>query len=432
MEQENKGQTIYFKDLLFCVLHQWKWLVIATLVGAILLGGVQILGSNQEVSIDSVTIMPETQEKLDMLLDTEERLNASIVSHSAYLENSVLMTLDPYTAISSGIYLQAFPEGIADSEAYNHKMAAIFRSYYAELMSASTMDQLAQSLQIESVYLRELISTDFSNESYLTITARGRDQQEAEAIRDVILQTLESCTAELCQTLGQHTISAIGFTIGPRVDNGLYDTQKTAQQKLTTLTNSLTSNTTEINRLLPQQLTSGDENPIIFAGVGGAMGFCFVVALALLMHLASGKVYSARLVQDQTEVKVLGCLKGKKHNAIDSWLRKLEGRAQEDAAPAIATNIANRTKDTPELLLLGSYDAASLQPLAEALEKLGKRCTLCADPAKSAQAMAAIDQCQVAILVETCGISTYENIIWEKDTIADYSKNLLGCVVIEG
>ena len=129
---------------------------------------------------------------------------------------------------------------------------------------------------------------------------------------------------------------------------------------------------------------------------------------------------------------ILGCRPGKKRTAIDRWLRKLEGRAQNDAAQAVAVNICNRTKDTQQLLLLGAYEESSLQPLVKALEDLGKVCTVCADPAQSAQAMNAIDQCQIAILVETSGLSTYENVIWEKTTIEQYSKLLLGCVVIDG
>ena len=37
MEQERSTQTIYLKDLLFAVLYQWKWLVIAAVIGGILL-----------------------------------------------------------------------------------------------------------------------------------------------------------------------------------------------------------------------------------------------------------------------------------------------------------------------------------------------------------------------------------------------------------
>ena len=432
MEQENKGQTIYFKDLFFAILYQWKWLVIVALVGAILLGGIQMLGSNQQASLDSVSITPETQMKVDLLEATEQRLTVNIEAQTQYLENSVLMSIDPYTAISSGIYLRVSPEGITDPEVYNHQMAAILRGYYTQLLMPETLTQLDQTMEMEAIYLRELISLDFSNESYLGITARGRDQQEAEKLRDSICQVIEASQNAMAQDLGVHTVTMIPFTVGPRVDNSLYDTQNSAHQKLTTMTNTLFSTTSELKRLMPQGLSTGGMSPVLFAAIGGVLGFIVVAAIAFVMHLASGKVYSARVLQDRTDLKVLGCLPGKKRNAIDRWLRKLEGRTQADAAEAVATNIANRSKDIQQLLLLGTYEDTFLQPLVKALESRGKVCTVCADPAQSAEAMDAIDQCQVAILVESCGISGYENVIWEKNTIEEYGKQLLGCVVIDG
>lgn len=432
MEQENKGQTIYFKDLFFAILYQWKWLVIVALVGAILLGGIQMLGSNQQASLDSVTITPETQMKVDLLEATEQRLTVNIEAQTQYLENSVLMSIDPYTAVSSGIYLRVSPEGITDQEIYKHQMASILRSYYTHLLAPETLSGIAEQFDIDVVYLRELITLDFSTESYLGITVRGRDQQEAEALRDAIHQAIEASQEVITEDLGVHTMSIIPFTLGPRVENGLYDTQNAAYQKLTTMTNNLTSTTTELKRLMPQALTSGSMSPVLFAAIGGVLGFILVAAVAFILHLASGKVYSARVLQDRTDLKVLGCLPGKKRNTIDHWLRKLEGRTQAEAAEAVATNIANRSKDIQQLLLLGTYEDTLLQPLVKALESRGKVCTVCADPAQSAEAMDAIDQCQLAILVESCGISGYENVIWEKNTIEEYGKQLLGCVVIDG
>lgn len=370
--------------------------------------------------------------KVDLLESTQERLTASIAAQTEYLENSLLMTIDPYTAVSSGIYLRVSPEGITDQEIYRHQMASILRSYYTHLLAPETLSGIAEQFDIDVVYLRELITLDFSTESYLGITVRGRDQQEAEALRDAIRQAIEASREAIAEDLGVHTMSIIPFTLGPRVENGLYDTQNAAHQKLTTMINTLTSTTTELKRLMPQALTSGGTSPVLFAAIGGVLGFILVAAVAFILHLASGKVYSARVLKDQTGMKILGCLPGKKRNAIDRWLRKLEGRAQADAAEAVAANIANRTKDTRALLLLGSYEEAFLEPLVKALESRGKVCTVCADPANSVKAMDAIDGCETAVLVETCGISAYESVIWAKTTLEEYGKNLLGCVVIDG
>lgn len=431
MEQENKGQTIYFKDLFFAILYQWKWLLIVALIGAILLGGIQVLGSNQQTTMDITTLTPEEQIRVQMVQDTEQRVTSNYNAQVQYLENSVLMSIDSYNAITSGIYLHVSPAEFVDAEIYKHQMASILRGY-SQLLTPQALDKIAQTMDMETVYLRELITMDFSNESYLGITARGRNQEEAERIRDAVSQLMKDSTASITQNLGAHTMSIIPFTTGPRMDKDLCESQNAAHQRLISLSNSQLAAIKELKRLLPEELETGAADILLFAAIGFVLGMVMVAGVTFVLHLASGKVYSARVLQDRTELKILGCLPGKKRNGLDRWLRKMEGRAQADAAEAVAANIANRTKDTQQLLLLGNYEDRFLQPLAKALEERGKVCTVCAAPAQSAQAMDAIDQCQVAILVETCGVSGYENIIWEKNTINEYGKQLLGCVVIDG
>lgn len=431
MEQETK-RTVYFKDVFFAIVYRWKWLLIATLAGALLLGGIQMLGSDREVTLDSVSLAPENQIKVEQLQDTLARMEHNIEAQSDYLDNSVFISLDPYNAYSAGIYLQVTPVGIDDAELYTHQMAALLRGYHAHLFAPDVLTQLGEEFNMEAAYLRELLSFDFSHESYLSITARGRDAQEAQALRDAIIRVTEGNQEAVAAALGAHTVHCIPFAIGPRIDTGLFDTQNAAHQKLITMKNTLVSAEAELDRLLPNGLRSGSMSPVLFALIGAVLGFCLVAAVAFVGHLASGKVYSARVLKDQTGLQILGCLPGKKRNPIDRWLRKLEGRAQQDAAQAVAANICNRTKELPGILLLGSYEEAFLQPLVKALESRGKQCSVCADPANSAPAMDAIDQCEAAILVATCGLTQYENAVWVKQTVQEYGKQLLGCVVIDG
>lgn len=432
MEQERKTQTVYFKDLFFAICYQWKWLIIAVLVGAILLGGIQILGSNKAASVDSVSITPERQLKVEHLQATQERLEYNIEAQTTYLENSVLMSIDPYASYSAGVYLCVTPEAPENTEQYDHQVAALLRGYYTCLFSPEALESMGTQFQMEASYLRELLSFDFSNVSYLNISARGRDQAEAEALRQAMVDIIHQNHENVSQSVGAHTVTVIPFTVGPKIDTSLFDTQNSAYQKLTTMKNNLIATIDELDRLLPTALQSGGMSPLLFAVIGAFLGFCLVAGIAFVGHLASGKIYSARVLQDRTQLKILGCLPGKERNAIDRWLRKLEGRATKDSAEAVATNICNRTKDCSDILLLGSYEDAYLQPLVKALESRGKICTVCADPAHSAPAMQAIDSCQSAVLVETCGVSGYESAIWAKDTIAEYGKNILGCVVIDG
>lgn len=428
MEQERSAQTIYFKDLFFSVLYKWKWLVIAAVVGGLLLGGVELLTSGVSTTLNPVTLTPEMQIKVDQLQATQTRLEENIAALSDYIDNSILMTLDPYHSYTCGFYLYAAPQ-TTDAATIDHQIATMLRDYYAYFVTPENMDSLAAQFDMDSRYLRELFSYSFS-ESHLSVTVRGRSQEEAEAFAKAATDAMEAAKASVTEGLGAHDLRIIPLTVGTRIDMGLYDTQNTTHQKLTTMRNTLTSTITELNRILPTELTSGGSQPVLFAVVGAFLGFCLGAGIAFVGHLVTGKVYSARVLKDRTGLPLLGCVGAKKHNPIDRWLRKLEGRATESDAETVAANIANRSKGISNLLLLGNCKDASI--LTQQLEKLGVSFTLCADAARSAQSIHAIASCDAVVLVETCGTSVYDQVDHCKNTIQEYGKPILGFVAIEG
>ena len=427
MEQEKNTQTIYFKDLFFGVLYQWKWLVIAAIIGGILLGGAELLTGNISATLNPVTITPEQQLKIDQLEKNLERTNRLIEAQTLYLDESALMTLDPYHTFSSGIYISLTPADPAQDSTY-----AALRSFYAHLTSATVLDPISMEFDMDVRYFRELVSISLSDDNTLSVSIRGNTQEDAHTMAlafEKAARTFWEAETELNTACNSQFIL---FDSGAKTDTGLYDTQNSAHQKLTSLKNSAVSIETELKKHAPTQLTTGAAEPLLFAAVGAAAGFCLVAGLACLGYLAGGKLYSAQLLQDRTGLYILGCMNGKKRNAIDAWLRKLEGRTMHDNAEAIAANIANRSKGMGHLLLLGNFDEAACQSLADRLKQLQVSFTLCADPAQSVQTIHALAQCDSAILVETCGKSLYDQVAQCKATIDQYQKPILGCVVIDG
>ena len=66
------------------------------------------------------------------------------------------------------------------------------------------------------------------------------------------------------------------------------------------------------------------------------------------------------------------------------------------------------------------------------LQGAGIRCTLGSALETSAAALELLAQCDGVVLVETCGRSRYDRVLWQLETAKDYGKELLGCVVIGG
>lgn len=429
MENQTE-RTIYFKDLLFAVLYRWRAVLAAMLIGAVLLGGMELLGASDKVTLNSVSVTPENQIKIDQYQNTLEVTETLIESHTAYLDESVLMTLDSYAAYTAGLYVSVAPAG--DTDAPHDQAAAILYAYRTALMDTAVMDELAKKLDMEPVYLKELITPEVTNTGVLNVFVRGRSLEEAEEVAAFLKVTLEAQSEQVAQTIEDHKLHVSSFSSGPVIDKALYDLQNTARQRLTTLKNTVTNTTTELNKLLPTQLTAGKPNPVLFAIVGAFLGAFLMVVIACVAHIGSGKVYSARTLKDRTNLRILGRVCGKKRNPIDCWLRKLEGRAVHTQPDAIVANIKNRCTEGKKLLVFGAENAAKIRPLVEQLVAAGVPAKLCAAPAGSAEAIEALPDFDAAVLVETCGESSYDDVIWTVETVEEYEKTLLGCVLIDG
>ena len=272
MEQERSTQTIYLKDLLFAVLYQWKWLVIAAVIGGILLGGLQLLTGGSNAILDPITITPEQQLKIDQLEKNLERTNRLIEAQTIYLEESALMALDPYHSYTSGMYLCLTPLD-ADRDL---SMTAL-RSLYAHLTGAEIMDELSQEFKLDVRYFRELVGISIADESTLSVTARGNTQEDAQSIVAAFETAARAFWAEQTDLNAACSSQFILYDTGAKYDSGLYDTQNSAHQKLTSLKNTAVSTETELKKHAPTELSVGKAEPILFAAVGAA---------------AAGEVYS--------------------------------------------------------------------------------------------------------------------------------------------
>ena len=433
MDSQQAERTIYFKDLVFSIMYRWRTVLVAMLVGAVLMGGMEWIGGSNEVTLNTVSITPENQIKIDQYRSTLERTQKLIDSHSVYLEQSILISLDSYAAYTAGIYASVYPMSEAEAEdAPYDQTAAILHAYRTGIMDTAAMEAIGKKHDIEQIYLVELITTEVTNTGILRITVRGRTPEEAEAITASLKETLQSQQENISQVIMPHKLQMSSFHSGPVIDKALYDLQNTAQQRLTTLKNTATTTTTELNKLLPTQLQAGQAQPVLFAVVGAFLGAFLVAVIACVQHIGSGKVYSARTLKDRTGVRILGCVCGKNRSSIDRWLRKLEGRTIYTQPDGIIANIVNRCTEYKHLLVFGCCDADMIRPLMDELTRSGIQCTLCPEPAGSVQAIKALPNCNAAVLVETCGESAYDDVIWTMETVGEYGKTLLGCVLIDG
>lgn len=431
MENGREKQLIYVKDLVFRALYSWKVILVAALVFAVLLGAFAVLKNGQEVDLGGLNMTPETQGKVDQLKNRTERYERLAEMQREYIETSAFMAIDPYAAYVCGFHLYPEPTYDAPNEftPVEQDTIVLARAYQSLITDADTFEGLARQFDYTVRDLREMLVFDVSIEGILGVCIYGQSVEQAQKMMDVVQTVVLEGQDAIAQGVHSHNLKLIPYHKGPAYDKSVMDTQNEAYKLLAGYEDTLLTAKSELQRYLPTQLTAESGNPLLYAIIGAVLGAFLVVCVVWVLHLSSDKIYSARVLENRTGVRVLGCTdSGKKRFFLDRWLRKLEGRSGSEEA-ALAVDIRNRCQESKTVLIMGNFCGEALSGMIAALEKTGICCKVCST---KAQALEALPGCDGVLLAETCDVSRYAQVEWAMQTVADYQKNLIGCVLIDG
>ncbi len=436
MENEKSTQLIFFKDLLFAALYQWKKALIAGLAFAILFGAWGVLSQDKSVSVGGLTITPEIQDKVASLEKRQQWLDLLIANQTEYLENTHTLNIDPYNVYTSGFYLYAQPQYDAESVSQAQEagdVSSLLYSYQSHLLSSQTVEAAAEALSLTTQDVLSMLAVSINSQKLLSCQVTAGSAEQAQVLAEFAAAAVSSHTAALNQSVTAHSISITTCQTGPLYSSSIADQQTAARKKLTDYESERTSIETELKKYAPTELTPSNTNPLIYAMIGGVLGVCLVAGFAWLAHLGSSKIYSARVLQGRTGVCILGrASSGKKRCVVDRWLRKLEGRSASTDWSVTAANIRNRCDGITSLMVMGVFQPEALAPLTEKLALSGIRCTVCTDPAEKPDALEALPGCDGVVLAQLCGSARYEDVEWAMQIVSDHRKPLLGCVLIDG
>lgn len=429
---EQSKQKIFFKDLIFTVLYQWKALVITMILFALLLGGFAVM-SNQDatVSVGGTSMTPENTALVEELETQVKWLNNNIESQKTHNKECALMKLDSFQAYTAVVQLYVTPADY-NADSYDNT-AALLQTYKALLLDANTLDQMAKAYGMSTSCLRELITVTAPEERYLQITVYADSQEQADDYIVDIVSAFERCADSVIAKVGEHSVTTSTYVSGPKVDTSLYDKQNTSLTKIKNWESDLAATKTRLNQYAPTIVTAATMSPVLFAIIGAFLGAVIVVVWVWCCYICGDKVYNAKVLANRTGVRILGCVaSSKKRDFLTRWFRKLDGRAQHTDAEAAAVNVRNLCKDAKKVLFMGTFEAEVVNCITEKLQTAGVESVVCPDPSVKADALEALPTCDAVVLAETCAKSSYESVEWAIQTVADHEKPLLGCVLIDG
>ena len=435
MENERDSQAIYFKDLLFSAFYKWRAVLLAAVVFAGLLGGYKYL-KNQDIrnTAPSETTVESIARVEQEIVMAEEKL----ANQEAYLCQSLLMQLDPYSVYEAGadVYVKTDYQILPEMTYQNVDITkTLLRTYETLLRDQAVLNEVAQQTGLDAKYLWELIKVEVPNDDSrsLCIRVKYADAYGAQGIVDALVASLNAAKPQIESSHGVHQMHIVTYHTDVRTDPALADAQKTEAQRSDALLAEVEALQKECNALKAVQT---GKSPVLFAAIGAVLGAFLAAGIACVQHIATDRVYSERKLKDRTNIKVLGCIpSGRKRNGVDKLLRKLEGRVGADAqtlVPVLAASIANCCKNGEKLLIAGAAQTPVRELLCRTLAQNGinvqdKGSLLC-----DHEAIKTLSYCDAVLLIEQCGCSKYTGVMRQMERICDRDKRLIGCVLIDG
>ena len=449
VETKKEEQIIYIKDLLFAALYCWKAVVAAAVLLGLLLGGYKAVGalkSQPTVQGTPTKAMQEYQTQKTAMEQRIATLQQIVDNRQSYLKSSLLMQLDPYNHYETRITLfvdtdyQIQPGANYQDPDYTQ---AVLDAYESVLQDKSVLAKISEIAGVSENYAVELMC--FNRESandadeIMTVAIKCDTAEKAVLLETAVVEILQENSKVIGETVAEHTLVLPQITSAATVDLSLVETQKKEINGIAEMLNSLTDAKTKLAALTPPASGAGAsrsaqlKKAVVFGALGVAAGAFLMACVIWVLHIISTKVYSVRTLQNRTGIKVIGCICVKPgKDRIGRWLRKLEGRYSETGMELIATDIGLRLQKGDKVLLTGSANDEKRQALAEALAKNGVQVTEAKDLRNNAHTLEALAATDAVVLVEQCGVSGYDAITRQMEVIADYKKQLLGCVVLDG
>lgn len=445
MNQENQSQEVSLKRMCLFAFCQWKRVLAAALVLAVLLGGIQGLRGWKAANASDPQSDSSAMERYEAEKTRLEKecagIQGDIDYQMEYLNDSVLMQLDYYDIheAKASFYIATDYRILPDMEYQNtDERETILNVYFAALTSDAVLSWIAREMGMETRYLKELVTLTTSESRILSIYVWHNDSASAARILELIIGQMDAVGEKITAVIGEHSMEEVAASEGIVADTKLADLQKETRERLEKSETALSQAKAELAALVQPAAPVSAGAAAIRKGaawtvLGGIAGTVLAAVAACFSFLFGDKVASGEELRSRCGIRLLGGIWAgkKKCDPITAWAMAAEGRISrnsEDNLDLIAANISNYC-GAGTVLLAGDTDgslAKLLQPRLDSAKLLS-----CGSLLASAAAVRLLPECGSVLLVEMRGISRYSEVTLQMERIRDAGKPLAGCIIAE-
>lgn len=478
-------------DLIVDILSHWRGLLVCILAGALLLGGFSFVRSYQSTGaaqnkggLSGETISPEEQlQALEELLTDTEKMAVStvlddeqeIAKHQQYVEDSILMQMDPYHIPKRELIYKIQMDDMGQSY--------MLSTVYADLVNGvGILQWVEEQTGISSASADELISGEGktritvlngaqeteSGSDCLKVTIIHYDEKECERLAQCVKDYVDQQHKLLARELGEHEVVLLSESAGIVMDTSVRDLQISySNTKINFLINiakskeAFTEDQQVYYALLkneyeaPKAESEPEAEPAPAAAkpsvsvkyvVVGAVLFAFIYAgVIFVIYVLNGKLRTVDELQRLYNISQLGLIvkaEGKKQFFIDRWIASLRNRNKRQftreqsldlAAAAIKISAGKQELDTVYLMGCDLKAGADVvcRELKERLAKENIAVRILDNVLYDAETMEELESAKGIVLVEKAMSTMYNEILNELELTSRQGIEILGGIVVE-
>ncbi|MCF0134812.1 MAG: hypothetical protein HUJ69_00120 [Lachnospiraceae bacterium] len=386
------------------------------------------------------------QQSIDLKLAQIERIET-------YLQDSLLMQLDPYSfyksTIEFGINLtdSDFTEDIFDYQTTPVDFATDKIGY--QYVYAYQTEDLAALLNVDvkEAYLREVVAVSRRSGGLLEVRVYSDDPEMAEQWIEQIKTFLFENHDAVENNTYKHELTVLAESTKLILDDDMADDYDAKCTKITSLKTEIDKLEKSIKELeKPEKAeritkTAVITSTLLFGVIGLVAGLVLTVIILIVSMYMRQIIVSSFEVENLFNVPYLGLVKNKK-GLLKKWANKVNGERvwtkQNDAAAYIAKAIrvkAASDKDNISVLVVSSLniceDSKAMELLKNAWNSDGIKVDIATDALRNVLLLDKLEHYDGIVLLESPGVSSLPMVGSVLGKLGDERDKLMGFAMIQ-
>lgn len=429
-EREIKVRTLAWQ-----VLKKWYIiLIVAAIIGALATGYRIAKNFSKTGDASEVAIAKEEYEKKlaeynrnqETYKKTIDDMESTLQSKLDYLSESELLKIDPNKEHLASTHMFFTSDGFTGTDTDTDYTANKIIDYYGtQLSSGIDYTGLSEELDIDPVYLQELVSTgkDYATGSF-TIFVKSNDPEKSKEILEYVVGQTDALYEPASAAFGRFDIQSDDIKVTETIDNTLQNTINTKANEIKNLEASIKQIKQSLEKLNKPDApaitdrSSMIKDAVIFGAKAFAAGVGGMIILMALIIIGRRKVLSADELNSTYNLKEVAIFNKDTADLPDKY-------------NVAAENIISFSGDAKNILLVGDAPNKVTCDLMSELQGRMKDKNLdrVVRIDENAESLQKLKNSDAVVFVEKVGRSGYKLMDKNFDYAVNWGKKIIGSVV---